>query len=239
MGREGQRQPQYWPAEVLDLEVLTAEACRLKVRYLGPYQQLSIIAGDQVQASYKDAVQKVTTTQMGGKDWYDAISEAQRLEREKEEAKLKAADATHNPSANASTDAAGAASTAPLLSSSLLRSTLNSTPNIGVGSRIRLRSAETIHHKLKEYANTDAEITEVPSHPNTWFGVRLHDGKEIKIRKSAFDVIGAAGSALSGDGGGSGGRPWRQCAVHWQHGRSGARYGAGWVRRADVSAAAE
>ena len=194
--RDGQ--PPYWPAEVLDLEV-TAEGSRLKVRYLGPYHQLSIITGEQAQSAYKDGYLRYTTTQMGGKDWFDSLHEAARLEKEREEAKLKAADAAQNPVAGSGTDAVS--STAPLLSSSLLRSTLNSTPNIGVGSRIRLRSAETIHHKLKEYANTDAEITEVPSHPNTWFGVRLHDGKEIKIRKSAFDVIGTAGSAGEGGGG--------------------------------------
>ena len=49
---------------------------------------------------------------------------------------------------------------------------------------------------------------EVPSHPNTWFGVRLMDGKEIKIRKSAFDVTSSPGekdASSMGGGQGSGG----------------------------------
>ena len=45
---------------------------------------------------------------------------------------------------------------------------------------------------------------EVPSHPNTWFGVRLMDGKEIKIRKSAFDVTSSPGDKDSSIGQGAG-----------------------------------
>lgn len=60
---------------------------------------------------------------------------------------------------------------------------------ISVGTSIRIRSTDRIHQKLHQYANTNATVVDMPVHPNTWFGVRLHDQRKVKIRKSAFDVI--------------------------------------------------
>ncbi len=73
------------------------------------------------------------------------------------------------------------ASLNPLLSPSM--------SGVTTGTRIQLRSPDTIHHKLRDYAYTAATVIEIPMHPNTWFGVRLHDGTTVKIRKSAFDVV--------------------------------------------------
>jgi hypothetical protein len=41
--------------------------------------------------------------------------------------------------------------------------------NIQVGTRVRIRGADQIHHKLREYANSEGVIYEAPLHPNTWF----------------------------------------------------------------------
>lgn len=57
-----------------------------------------------------------------------------------------------------------------------------------VGSKIRVRATEGLHPKLAPYAGQSAEIIELPAHPNTWFGIRLADGRQVKLRKTAFDV---------------------------------------------------
>ena len=61
-----------------------------------------------------------------------------------------------------------------------------------LGSQIRVRATEGLHPKLAPYAGQIAEIIELPSHPNTWFGVRLGDGRQVKLRKTAFDVESTA-----------------------------------------------
>lgn len=58
-----------------------------------------------------------------------------------------------------------------------------------VGSRIQIRGPESIHPKLHAYAYSFAEIVQLPVHPVTWYGVRLRDGKNVKLRKSSFDVV--------------------------------------------------
>jgi len=64
---------------------------------------------------------------------------------------------------------------------------------VQVGSRVRIRDEGLIHPKLRHYSLSEAEIIEVPMHPNTWYGVRLADGRRIKIRKSAFDLLDERG----------------------------------------------
>ena len=76
------------------------------------------------------------------------------------------------------------------------RNAASDISNIVVGSRIRLRTVDQIHHKLRDFALTEAEITDVPVHPNTWYGVRLCDGTELKLRKSAFDLLGEGSTPL-------------------------------------------
>jgi hypothetical protein len=63
---------------------------------------------------------------------------------------------------------------------------------VAVGTRIRLRSPEHLHAKLQQYAFLEGEIVSIPSHPNTWYGIRLFGkggNKEIKIRNSAFEIV--------------------------------------------------
>ena len=185
--------PAFWPAEVADLEVNPApDGCRLKVRYLGHPNALSILAGEQC-LPFAAEFERLSR-QGGGKDWTEAVHIATQLEKEVK-AKLEGGRGADGQGGG---EDGGGHSLAPGFSPSLLRASVSSPGNIGLGTRIRLRSADIIHHKLKEYANTDAEIMEVPSHPNTWFGVRLFDGKEIKIRKSAFDVTAAPGDGAAG-----------------------------------------
>lgn len=69
--------------------------------------------------------------------------------------------------------------------------------NITLGCRLRIRGTGHIHHKLRQYAHTEAVMVELPVHPNTWYGVQLVDGKEVKLRKSSFDVINGNDSAVS------------------------------------------
>lgn len=62
---------------------------------------------------------------------------------------------------------------------------------IAEGTVVRIRGEARVHVKLRKYALTQAQVVEVPVHPNTWYGVRLYDGRRVKIRKSAFDVLPA------------------------------------------------
>jgi RNase P/RNase MRP subunit p29 len=70
-----------------------------------------------------------------------------------------------------------------------------SLSSVFVGNIVKIRSVHHLHPKLHCYANSEAEITEVPVHPNTWFTVRMFDGKRIKVRASAFDC-GKNGNTL-------------------------------------------
>ena len=53
-----------------------------------------------------------------------------------------------------------------------------------------MRSSEFIHPSLVKYAGSEATIVGLPSHPITWYTVKFHDGKEVKLRSSSFDIIG-------------------------------------------------
>ena len=53
-----------------------------------------------------------------------------------------------------------------------------------------MRSSEYIHPSLVKYAGSEATIVGLPSHPITWYTVKFHDGKEVKLRSSSFDIIG-------------------------------------------------
>lgn len=68
-------------------------------------------------------------------------------------------------------------------------SSSDGAPSINLGTRIRIRSAESLHQKLQGYAHSEAVVADVPVHPNTWYGIELYDGKRVKMRKSGFTVI--------------------------------------------------
>ena len=53
-----------------------------------------------------------------------------------------------------------------------------------------MRSSEFIHPSLVKYAGSEATIVGLPSHPITWYTVKFHDGKEVKLRSSSFDILG-------------------------------------------------
>lgn len=61
-------------------------------------------------------------------------------------------------------------------------------PSIPIGSIVKLKSADIIDPRLRFFANTDAVVTEVPHHPNTWYRVQLSSGQEVKLRRSSFDL---------------------------------------------------
>ena len=67
-----------------------------------------------------------------------------------------------------------------------------------VGSKVQIRGPDAIHPKLHAYAYSFAEIVQLPVHPVTWYGVRLRDGKNVKLRKSSFDVVSIHPSSGSG-----------------------------------------
>jgi len=58
-----------------------------------------------------------------------------------------------------------------------------------IGSRVQVRGADDLHGKLRSYAGSLGKIVELPAHPNTWYGVRLQDGRTIKIRREAINVV--------------------------------------------------
>ena len=125
----------HWPAEVLDLEV-KPEGSRLKVRYLGPPAHLAIISGEQCKP-FVSAEYDRLAAQSGEKDFTQAVAAAVNLVKERREAKEKVEVGDDG------------APLTPSLSPSTHRPSINSPGNIGVGTRIRLRSADIIHHKLK------------------------------------------------------------------------------------------
>ena len=75
--------------------------------------------------------------------------------------------------------------------------------SVAVGSSVLMRQAEFIHPSLTKYAGSEATIIGLPSHPITWYTVKFHDGKEVKLRSSSFDVFGQVGGmgGMEGKGG--------------------------------------
>lgn len=69
------------------------------------------------------------------------------------------------------------------------RSRMRGKARVHLGAPVRLKSSDCIHAKLRHYASTVAKITALPVHPNTWFGLKLYDGTEIKVRRSAFEYL--------------------------------------------------
>eukprot|EP01083_Nonionella_stella_P303033 1047284_1 len=59
-----------------------------------------------------------------------------------------------------------------------------------VGQTVRIRPAKyhqpRVAQKLGRYFDSDATITEVPTYPRTWFGLKMPDCRELKVRTSAF-----------------------------------------------------
>ena len=62
--------------------------------------------------------------------------------------------------------------------------------SVAIGSKVVMRSSEFIHPSLVKYAGSEASIVGLPSHPITWYTVKFHDGKEVKLRSSSFDIVG-------------------------------------------------
>ena len=104
---------------------------------------------------------------------------------------------TSSPYISPSLNTNGPTSTLNLGPSSAGPANTSTSPSLDtllVGSRVQVRGPEHIHPKLHPYAHTEAEIVELPSHPNTWYGIRLRDGKLVKLRKSAFDIVSVYGN---------------------------------------------
>ena len=159
-----------WPSQVLDME--TSPAFRVKVRHFGMSgaNALNVVNGDECTSWIEG---RANLNAVSSSEFTDAVTQARILYEQQQT--IKPNDGTAQP-----------LHSQLALSPSRFRGGLHT---INVGARILLRGVDALNSKMREYANTEAEITEVPSHPNTWYSVRLNDGKDAKLRKSAFDVV--------------------------------------------------
>lgn len=60
--------------------------------------------------------------------------------------------------------------------------------HIKPGMRVKITPNNDVLRFTPDLVGKDAEIVEVPVHPNTWFKVRLLDGKQVKLRKTAIHI---------------------------------------------------
>lgn len=177
--RKVHQQEVFWPAEVM--EHVQAEPTNIIVEFLGD------------SSRQQETVRKCSTfpftqhyhhlsSQLDTPAWHSAVQEACELAGWTTD--------TDNDSSMTSPSFPPVISKArPSHTSGFSRSRVIGDLAISLGSRLRIRGSDQIHHKLRVYAFTEATIVDVPVHPNTWYGVRLFDGKEVKIRRSSFDLL--------------------------------------------------